>query len=159
MSNDGKKSKFNKDSLLSYILPLVKIFCSLKFIPIYVIFVAYLYYSIIGLYFVDEHYEGDKLRELSIDEKLTLIVVPPNNELQLKQFVELYSLCKPVYEVIIVWNKNNNPPIAETYFSFAHTHSKVKFFVVNSMKGSNNNYNQFIYNSELIDTQSECCIQ
>jgi hypothetical protein len=71
------------------------------------------------------------LRELDINEKFT-IIIESASETSLKPFIERYSLCKCVHEILIVWNGLKPLPNPEKYFKFAHTHSKVTVIHKNS---------------------------
>ena len=107
-----------------------------------------LYYSYLNnLYLIDEVYDGEALREYTMEEKLTIIVTAPKNSPEgLKKFVESYSLCQSVHEIVIIRSqlKDKNKKVkgytdnnhkddenhfsnVNTYFRFMHTHSKVKF--------------------------------
>jgi len=77
-------------------------------------------------YIVDEVYEGTKLRELTLKEKVTVRVVAPRNLDDLTKFVLEYSICQPVHEIQIVWLHEQNHP-DESHFKYQHTHSKVRF--------------------------------
>jgi hypothetical protein len=85
--------------------------------------IYYLYLN--HLYLLDEVLEIDKLREKTMDEKLTLIIEPSISEPSLRSFVSYYSLCTCVHEIIIAWETSNFP--SSDYFQYAHTHSKVTF--------------------------------
>ena len=116
---------------------------------------------------VDEIAQYDKLRELFITEKTTVIVVPRQNpennkqvDKEIKSFVEYYSLCKSVYEVVIQWN-HDNVPSSSSSFSLAHTHSKVSFHTnQNSLSTTSSAVNnlrskQYIYDPQLVKTESK----
>jgi hypothetical protein len=86
-----------------------------------------MYYIYLGhLYMVDEVFEGSRLREYTIDEKLTIRVPAPPNLSSLEIFVEKYSLCQAVQEINILWQSEKPPPDLNIYH-FAHTHSKVTY--------------------------------
>lgn len=89
-----------------------------------VLFAYYLYLD--KRYIVDEVYEGTKLRELTLKEKVTIRVVAPRHLDDLTKFVLEYSICQPVHEIQIVWLHEQNHP-DESHFKYQHTHSKVRF--------------------------------
>ena len=128
-----------------------------------------LYYGYLNnLYLVDEVYEGTALRELELVEKTTIILnAPISAPNELKKFVEYYSLCQCVHEIVVIWNGNNEKsipfPLPESYFKFSKTHSKVKIANSYIPKDLSNDetsqlapssYAHYFYNNNLIDTSS-----
>lgn len=101
-----------------------KFLCSIAIVTSLLIYYQWLNY----LYLLDEVYDGDKLRELSIDEKFTIRVSETADFKPLKRFIEKYSLCPSVYEIQVAWrsSKSERLPVLSD-FTFAHTHSKVLF--------------------------------
>lgn len=84
----------------------------------------YLYLA--NLYLVDEAYSVDRLRELTIDEKLTIKVSAPGDARSLSAFILHYSICPAVHEIQVVWTQKTSPPAADS-FKYTTTHSKVTF--------------------------------
>lgn len=127
--------------------------------------IATLYYGYLNnLYLIDEVYEGTSLRELDLVEKMTIIVAThnfPASVKQLKKFVESYSLCQTVHEIVIVWNGIKDPFPDDSYFKFSKTHSKVKFtntILPNALRDSealvSSSYAQYFYPSKSITTNA-----
>ena len=137
---DDNKPKYSHNNMYSLSMIQFKLklflqkslkFSYLKYVSISCLFVIVLalYYSYLNrLYLIDEIAEGDKLRELNIDEQTTIILPYNDNNKHIKTFVEFYSLCKPIHEIIILWPQDQTIPIASKYFIFTHTHSKVSFY-------------------------------
>lgn len=101
-----------------------------------VLVLSFSYYAYLdNLYFVDPIYESDALREYSIEEKLTIRVIAPDNFSYLKKFIEKYSLCQAVHEiqVILPVSKRN---IKADNFVYAHTHSKMTMEYVEALTAS-----------------------
>jgi hypothetical protein len=84
----------------------------------------YLYLD--NLYLVDEVFDGDRLKELTMAEKFTLRVEAPKSMQELKQFVSTYALCQSVYEVQILWETDAPHPDAD-FYQFLHTHSRFSY--------------------------------
>jgi hypothetical protein len=99
-----------------------------------VLVVAYLYYAFLAsLYLVDEVYEANSLRELTLEEKFTIrVVAPRNNDGQLQNFVGKYSICQSVEEIQVVWGHTAEPPPAATSFTYTKTHCPVVFDVIDA---------------------------
>lgn len=90
------------------------------------------YYSYLTkLYLIDEHYHIDRLRQLSVDEKLTITTIAPNDFKDLNAFVLQYSICPYVYDIQILWQKSSSPP-NPIDFKYTTTHSVVNFRVLNT---------------------------
>ena len=140
---DDNKPKYSHNNIYAismirfklklYLKKLFK-FSYLKYISFSFLFVLILtlYYSYLNrLYLIDEIAEGDKLRELNVNEQTTIILPYADyNDYNkhIKTFVEFYSLCKPIHEIIIMWPQDEATPIVNKCFIFAHTHSKVSFY-------------------------------
>lgn len=82
-------------------------------------------------YQVDEVFHVDRLRDLLLEEKLTIRVHAPLDRLQLKQFVLHYSICPTVQEIQVLWAQHDLPPHPED-FPYTLTHSQVAFHVLHS---------------------------
>ena len=100
-------------------------------------------------YIVDEVYEGTKLRELTLKEKVTIRVVAPRNLDDLTKFVVEYSICQPVHEIQIVWLHEQSHP-DESHFKYQHTHSKVRFIDTYGFSPYDS-----LYKDVMADTQSK----
>ena len=85
----------------------------------------------------------------------------------IKRFVESYSLCQCVHEIVIIWNGNNEKsipfPPPESYFKFSKTHSKVTIvntFIPKDLSQDDttqlvpSSYAHYFYNSNLIETDA-----
>ncbi len=89
------------------------------------------YYSYLdSLYIIDEVYNGDKLREYTIQEKTTIRVEPAitNGKYDfelLNNFIGIYSICQSVHEIQILWPSFTIPPPKVTDFVYPKTHSLV----------------------------------
>ena len=127
--------------------------------------IATLYYGYLNsLYLIDEVYEGTSLRELDLVEKMTIVVAAhttTTTDKLLKKFVESYSLCQAVHEIVIVWNGHMDPFPDDSYFKFSKTHSKVKFTNIILPDGLSDSeslvpptYAQYFYPSKSIDTNA-----
>jgi hypothetical protein len=93
------------------------------------------YFYLDNLYLVDEILSFDKLRELNLNEKFTIRIVGTENLKDLNSFILKYSLCPVVHEIQVIWTKKEAHPL-NSYFKFAHTHSKVTF-ITNSASSNN----------------------
>ena len=95
---------------------------------------ACLYYAFLAsLYLVDEVYEVNSLRELTLEEKFTIrVVAPRNDDIQLQKFVGRYSICQSVEEIQVVWGHTAEPPPEATSFTYTKTHCPVVFDVVDN---------------------------
>jgi hypothetical protein len=149
MKSNGESKKSFKEVLISklhmysqYSSNLVlKVLKSYIFITIALaILILSIYYQYLNsLYSIDEVYEGTMLRELTINEKVTIIVLPPHGD-GLKQFVNHYSICKSVHDIKIIWNSMEAPPTVNKYFTFSKTHSKVQFITSIPSNNINDKY-------------------
>lgn len=74
-------------------------FWSCVVVGILSIFLSCFYCYMSSLYLVDEIYdvEGPSSAEFSMDQKLTLRVIAPDDKAHVKTFVEKYSLCPVVH--------------------------------------------------------------
>jgi len=143
---------------LQMILNVIRFLFSFRYLLSFLILaLAAYYYYLNSLYLIDEVAQGDLLRELTLNEKTTILVkADSKNEKTVKLFVEYYSLCKPVHEIVVIWDHQQAPPPSvSSYFVFAHTHSKVKFHQVAVEPSSSSSYNQFIYDRQLVETESK----
>lgn len=127
----GKHGLLGSDrSAIQWTLSWIRSLCSSRgfLYPLFAVLIAMGYYYYLHyLYAVDEVYDGDKLREWSIDEMLTIRVSETTEFQDIKKFVEKYSLCQCVHEIQVVWRSAGPLPTIESNFTFAHTHSKVSF--------------------------------
>ncbi|CAM6001937.1 unnamed protein product [Sphagnum balticum] len=103
------------------------------------------------LYILDEVYDIESLRELNMIEKLTIVVSPPVGE-GLKAFVEHYSICKPVYAIVIIWPSSKSSPDPNEYFKFSKTHSKVIYITYDDTIQSSKYVFPFTLPETVIDT-------
>lgn len=78
------------------------------------------------LYIVDEVLQGNKLREYTMKEKVTIRVVAPRQNEDLSKFVLEHSICQAVQEIQIIWPYQHVRPL-DSFFKYPHTHSKVTF--------------------------------
>jgi hypothetical protein len=85
------------------------------------------YFYLDSLYLVDEVYEGDKLRELAIEEKFTIRSRLLNDKDQLKKFILHYSICQQVEEIRIIWDDKSSLPPSAKSFPYSKTHSRVTY--------------------------------
>jgi hypothetical protein len=110
--------------------------------------VYYIYLS--HLYKIDEVYEGTKLREYTIDEKLTLRIAAPQEVESLREFVKKYSICRAVYEISVLWQEEETPPDVAKY-EYWKTHAKISY---DWKKGSKNIDELFIPDTNKIATDA-----
>ncbi len=75
---------------------------------------------------VDEVFDGNGPRELTIKEKISIRVVAPVHTNDLHTFVLAYSVCPVVQEIQVIWNQLSAIP-SDSTFKYPHTHSKVTF--------------------------------
>jgi hypothetical protein len=92
----------------------------------FVVVLASFYFYLDGLYIVDEVLQGNRLREYTLQEKVTIRVVAPRSNEDLSKFVLEHSICQAVHEIQIVWPHQQPRPL-ESFFKYPHTHSKVTF--------------------------------
>lgn len=134
----------------------IRFLFSLRYVSLLMMTLAIYYYYLNSLYLIDEVAQVDRLRELMLYEKTTILVKADNkNEKTVKSFVEYYSLCRSVHEIVVVWDQQQSPPLVPSYFTFAHTHSKVKFHHIGESSLSGTSYSQFMYDHRLVDTESK----
>ncbi len=100
------------------------------------------YYSYLdSLYIIDEVYNGDKLREYTIQEKTTIRVEPAvqNGKYDfelLNNFIGIYSICQNVHEIQILWPSLTIPPPKSTDFVYPKTHSLVTVDIIDPVEYS-----------------------
>lgn len=152
---NGKHSIHEANRYLVLLKWILQTLFSFRYVSLLILLLAIYYYYLNSLYLVDEITQGDQLRELMLSEKTTIVVRADKvNEKSAKSFVEYYSLCKPVHEVVVIWDQPQAPPSVSSYFIFAHTHSKVKFHHPDEpTRGSS--YVQFLYDRQLVETESK----
>ena len=117
----------------------------------YVLYIAGLIVGLIGyysyldsLYIIDEVYNGDKLREYTIQEKTTIRVEPTitNGKYDfelLNNFIGIYSICQSVHEIQILWPSLTIPAPKSTDFVYPKTHSSVSIDIINPAEYSSLN--------------------
>jgi len=109
-----------------------------------------------SLYLVDEVYEVNIPKEITIKDKITIRTVAAENSAALKNFVETYSICQSVYEIQILVPAGKNSVEAENLpgFIYAKTHAKVHVSHIND-EHNDDLYHMMLYHDKRIDTDGK----